>query len=89
MFAQAKRDLVGGRDDASDAIAKKSKPGKDDAQGKKNEAKPSPVTNKRVTPSKNRPEPSGSGKGRPTPTRKEAEAARAKSARPKSAKKKR
>jgi YidC/Oxa1 family membrane protein insertase len=88
MLAQAKRDLAAAKGDGA-AKSKKSveKP-----------EKPSPVTNKRVTPTKNgtkkpavnRPAPSGSGKGRPTPTRQEAEAARAKQAknRPKSSGKK-
>ncbi len=99
MFAQAKRDLAGAKDDTNDAVKKKQKAIEDkaanaknakNANGKKDSGKPSPVTNKRVTPAKNRPDPSGAAKGRPTPTRKEAEAARAKkSARPKSTKKKR
>lgn len=88
MLAQAKRDLAAAKGDG-------------DVKSKKPAAKsekPSPVTNKRVTPAKNgtkksaanRPAPSGSSKGRPTPTRKEAEAARAKQAknRPKSSGKK-
>ena len=88
MLAQAKRDLAAAKGDGG-AKSKKS-PEKTE--------KPSPVTNKRVTPSKNgtkkpganRPTPSGSSKGRPTPTRQEAEAARAKQAknRPKSSGKK-
>lgn len=88
MLAQAKRDLAGVKGDGG------SKPKK---LAEKTE-RPSPVTNKRVTPSKNgtkksgasRPSPSGSSKGRPTPTRQEAEAARAKQAksRPKSSGKK-
>ena len=93
LLAQAKRDLAGpkGDDDKSSKPPKSSKPGNRNAKnGKEATAKPSPVTNKRVTPAKNRPVPSGNGKGRPTPTRKEAEAARAqKSARPRSSKKKR
>jgi YidC/Oxa1 family membrane protein insertase len=84
MLAQAKRDLGGAKGDDKD---KNAKSGSKNAKNAKNDAaKPSPVTNKRVTPSKNRPTPSGGGKGRPTPTRKEAEAAR--SARPKSSSKK-
>ena len=84
LLAQAKRDLGG---------AKGGDGGKSPKSGNKNakasDAKPSPVTNKRVTPSKNRPTPSGDAKGRPTPTRKEAQAARTqKSARPKSSNKK-
>lgn len=88
MLAQAKRDLAGVKGDGG------SKPKK---LAEKTE-RPSPVTNKRVTPSKNgtkksgasRPTPSGSSKGRPTPTRQEAEAARAKQvkSRPKSSGKK-
>ena len=97
MFAQAKRDIVGAKDDTNDAVKKKQKAIEDKAanaknakNAKNNGSKPSPVTNKRVTPAKNRPDPSGVAKGRPTPPRKEAEAARAKkSARPKSTKKKR
>ena len=102
MFAQAKRDLTGAKDDTNDAVKKKQKAIEDkaanaknaknakNANGKDNGTKPSPVSNKRVTPAKNRPDPSGAAKGRATPTRKEAEAARAKkSARPKSTKKKR
>jgi len=85
MFAQAKRDLAGAREDASS----KPKNSKSKSTKSSQPTKPSPVTNKRVTPSKNRPAPSGQGKGRPTRTRKEAEAARAKhSTRPKSTKKK-
>ena len=81
MLAQAKRDLGGAKGTEKEKSEKNAgKKAKDDA------AKPSPVTNKRVTPSKSRPTPSGDGKGRPTPTRKEAEAAR--SARPKSSNKK-
>ena len=98
MFAQAKRDLAGTREDAS-SKTKNSKSPKNTESSKSTKSpkstkssqptKPSPVTNKRVTPSKNRPAPSGQGKGRPTRTRKEAEAARAKhSTRPKSTKKK-
>lgn len=108
MFAQAKRDLAGARDDSKSAVDKKiadldkkSKNSKNSSgsgsdkvskqhDSKQNGTKPSPVSNKRVTPAKNRPDPSGAAKGRATPTRKEAEAARAnKSARPKSTKKKR
>jgi YidC/Oxa1 family membrane protein insertase len=81
MLAQAKRDLGG---------AKGTDKGKNEKNAGKNAkdsaAKPSPVTNKRVTPSKSQPSSSGGGKGRPTPTRKEAEAAR--SSRPKSSNKK-
>ena len=80
MLAQAKRDLGGARAPRRKKREEGRQESKDDA------AKPSPVTNKRVTPSKSRPTPSGDGKGRPTPTRKEAEAAR--SARPKSSNKK-
>jgi YidC/Oxa1 family membrane protein insertase len=88
MLAQAKRDLASAK---GDGVSKSRK------SAEKTE-KPSPVTNKRVTPSKSgtkkpgesRPTPSGAGKGRPTPTRQEAEAARAKQAknRPKSSGKK-
>ncbi len=93
MLAQAKRDLAGPKGDDKDKNAKSSNKNGKNAKNAKNSkddtAKPSPVTNKRVTPSKNRPTPSGDGKGRPTPTRKEAEAARSqRSARPKSSSKK-
>jgi len=100
MFAQAKRDLAGARDDASSKTknskspkntesSKNTKNTKSNGTKPSKSTKPSPVTNKRVTPAKSRPAPSGQGKGRPTPTRKEAEAARAKnSTRPKSTKKK-
>ncbi len=87
MFDQMKRDLKGARDDSKDAVKKKTDALDKKAEDTKN-AKASPVTNKRITPAKNRPDPSGAAKGRPTPTRKEAEAARAKSARPKSTKNK-
>jgi YidC/Oxa1 family membrane protein insertase len=90
FLAQAKRDLAGPKGDDTGKSAKSSKPANKNAKNAKEApAKPSPVTNKRVTPAKNRPTPSGNGKGRPTPTRKEAEAARTKkSSRPKSNKKK-
>jgi YidC/Oxa1 family membrane protein insertase len=100
FLAQAKRDLATGKGDTKTSAADKNANGKGSKSGG-SAGKPSPVTNKRVTPAKNvgkngeksRPAPSGSGKGRPTPTRKEAEAARAarpKSSRPKpSGKKKR
>ncbi len=81
FLAQAKRELAGPKGDDDKSAGKNAK------GGKAAPSKPSPVTNKRVTPAKNRPAPSGNGKGRPTPTRKEAEAAR--SSRPKSNKKKR
>jgi YidC/Oxa1 family membrane protein insertase len=93
MLAQAKRDLSGPKGDDKDKTDKNAKSGnkngKNAKNGKGDAPKPTPVTNKRVTPSKNRPTPSGNGKGRPTPTRREVEAARSqKSARPKSPNKK-
>ncbi len=90
FLAQAKRDLAGPK--ADDANTSSKSKGAKGGQGGTDASKPSPVTNKRVTPAKSRPEPSGNGKGRPTPTRKEAQEARAqpdrKTARPKSSGKK-
>ncbi len=91
LFAQAKRDLQGARDDVDD-VAKKSGGKKPDAKKKAAEKKSSarPTgTSKRVTEPKSRPTKktaeSKSGKGRPTPTRAQAQAQRkkpAKSSRP-------
>jgi YidC/Oxa1 family membrane protein insertase len=96
MFGQIKRDLAGGRDNASDdkSAPPKARPG---------------AQSKRVTPPKNRPTStkstkptkptkstgsstggdgagSGGGKGRPTPTRQQAQASRAKPSKSKASK---
>ncbi len=86
LFAQAKRDLTAGRDDA-----KPNKPGKptsgaksgNGAKSGKGSGKAIPTSSKRVTAPKNRPEPSGA-KGRPKPKPKPDRGATQGSARPKS-----
>ena len=100
FLAQAKRELTGpstdkGSDkDSGKDSAKGSKSGSKKASGgqsKKGKSAPDrEITNKRVTPSKNRPTPSSGAKGRPTPSRKDAQTKKAKSSkssRPKSSKK--
>ena len=96
MFAQAKRDLSAAKGDAGKGDAGEtpnSKTAKKSGASASSDKPPVKVTNKRVTPPKNRPTPSKSSKGRPTPTRQEALAARtaktARSSRPKSSGKKR
>ncbi|MFT6290075.1 MAG: YidC/Oxa1 family membrane protein insertase [Ilumatobacter sp.] len=82
LFAQAKRDLMSGKD-TDDASAKTSKPA-----AKKPNARPTSES-KRVTAPKSRPTKSNntdapSGKGRPTPTRKETQAAKSRPVKSKS-----
>jgi len=97
FLAQAKRELAGpsadkGSDKDSDKGSDKgSKSGSKKISGgqskKGNSAPAREITNKRVTPPKNRPTPSSGAKGRPTPSRKDAQGKKAKSSRPKSSKK--
>jgi YidC/Oxa1 family membrane protein insertase len=98
LLAQAKRDLGGGgaadneSDKGSGKGAKKTgkKTGEKNKDKKGSSAPAREITNKRVTPPKNRPTPSSGAKGRPTPSRKDAQAKKAKpskSSRPKSPKK--
>ena len=98
LLAQAKRDLGGGgaadneSDKGSGKGAKKTgkKTGEKNKDKKGSSAPAREITNKRVTPPKNRPTPSSGVKGRPTPSRKDAQAKKAKpskSSRPKSPKK--
>jgi YidC/Oxa1 family membrane protein insertase len=78
LFAQAKRDLAGGRDTGKKADEPKGK-----AAAKQPGGRPT-AQSKRVTPPKSRPTPKAkkngapapAGKGRPTPTRQQAEASR-------------
>ena len=82
LFAQAKRDLMSGKD-TDDVSAKTSKPA-----AKKPNTRPTSES-KRVTAPKSRPTKSNnadaaSGKGRPTPTRKETQAAKSRPAKSKS-----
>jgi YidC/Oxa1 family membrane protein insertase len=95
FFAQAKRDLAAGKDDAgatSKSPAKPKTPAKKPNTAGKSGG-PATSSSKRVTPPKNRPTPSSGAKGRPTPTRQQAQANKAKSSksskssRPKSSKK--
>ena len=78
LFAQAKRDIAGGRDSGKKADPKDKD--KDKSDTKKPAARPTGQS-KRVTPPKSRPTSSKkggasapTGKGRPTPTRQQAEA---------------
>ena len=97
FLAQAKRELAGpaadkGSDKGSDKGPDKgSKSGNKKSSGgqnkKGNSAPDREISNKRVTPPKNRPTPSSGAKGRPTPSRKDAQSKKAKSSRPKSSKK--
>jgi YidC/Oxa1 family membrane protein insertase len=91
FLAQAKRDLGGAAaDKGSDKGDKNAGKKTGDKNMKGSSAPAREITNKRVTPPKNRPTPSSGAKGRPTPSRKEAQAKKAKSSkssRPKSSKK--
>ena len=80
LFAQAKRDLAGGRETGKKADESKGKPAAKQPGGRPT------AQSKRVTPPKSRPTPKAkkngapapapAGKGRPTPTRQQAEASR-------------
>jgi YidC/Oxa1 family membrane protein insertase len=91
FLAQAKRDLGGAAADKGPDKGAKKAGKKTGDQNKKGSSTPArEISNKRVTPSKNRPTPSSGAKGRPTPSRKDAQAKKAKSSkssRPKSSKK--
>ena len=78
LFSQAKRDLLGGRDDAPEPSPRTPPvPGKGKGKGGGSGGdRRSTTSSKRVTPPRSRPaatDAAGGGKGRPTPSRKEAQ----------------